>query len=86
MQLSLLYTSITVFYSKNKFSKVLNGDVHRTSTGPSCETSWRPNGGTFRGRPRDVSHKCFLNPTQKHIKLTLTVNCSSEKSIEKYSD
>ena len=26
--LVLFYTSITVFYWKNKYSKVLNGDVH----------------------------------------------------------
>ena len=52
------------FYWKNKYSKVLNGDVHGTSTGPSC--------GTFGGRSRDVGHICFLNLTEKHIKLTLT--------------
>ena len=28
MQKSLFYTSVTVFYRKNKYSKVLNGDVH----------------------------------------------------------
>ena len=59
MQWLLLYTSVTVFYWKNKYAKVLNGDVHGTSTGPDD--------GTFWGRPRDVGHTCFLNSTQKHI-------------------
>ena len=73
MQQSLFYTSITVFYWKNKYSKVLNGDVHGTSTGPSCGTSRGPNDGTVSGRPREIVHTCFLNPTQNHIKLTLTM-------------
>ena len=72
MQQSLFYTYITVFYCENKCSKVLNGDAHETSTGPSCGTSRGPNDGTFWGHPREVGHTCFLNPTQKHIKLTLT--------------
>ena len=67
MQWLLLYTSVTVFYWKNKYAKVLNGDVHGTSTGPSCRTSQAPDDGTFWGRPRDVGHTCFLNPTQKHL-------------------
>ena len=71
MQQSLFYTSITVFYWQNN-SKVLNGDVHGTSTGPSCGTSRGSNDGTFQGRPRDVGHISFLNLTQKHIKLILT--------------
>ena len=58
------------FYWKNKYSKVLYGDVNWTSTGPSCGTSRGPNNGTFWGRPRDIRHICFLNSTQKHIKLT----------------
>ena len=60
------------FYWKNKYAKVLHGDVHGTSTGPSCGTSRGPDDGTFWGRPRDVGHTCFLNSTQKHISLTLT--------------
>ena len=52
MQWLLLYTSVTAFYWKNKYAKVLNGDVHGTSKGPSC--------GTFWGRPRDVGHTCFF--------------------------
>ena len=35
------------FYRKNKYSRVLNGDVHGTSTGPSCGKSMGPNDGTF---------------------------------------
>ena len=53
-------------------SKVLNGDVHGTSTGPSCGKSRAQNDETFWGPPRDVGHICFLNSTQKHIKSTLT--------------
>ena len=68
MQWLLLYTSVTDFYWKNKYAKVLNGDVHGTSTGPSCGTSRGPDNGTLWGRPRDdVGHICFLNSTQKHI-------------------
>ena len=35
--------SILVFYRKSKYSKVLNGDVHGTTTGPSCGTPRGPN-------------------------------------------
>ena len=51
MQESLFYTSIAVFYWKNKYLKVLNGDVHETSTGLSCRTSRGPNDGMLLGRP-----------------------------------
>ena len=34
-------------YRKNKYSRVLNRDVHGTSTGPSCGKSMGPNDGTF---------------------------------------
>ena len=46
------------------------------------------NDGTFRGCPRDVGHTCFLNSTQKRIKLTLKGNCicSTKKPSEKCSD
>ena len=89
--LQVFYTSITVFYWKNKYSKVLNREVHETPMGTSCEMSWRSNDGTFWGRPRGVGHTCFLNSTQKDIKLTLTgysrlKNCSSKKLSEQYSD
>ena len=57
---------------KNKYSNVVNGDVRQTSTGNSCGTSRGPNNATFQGRPRGVDQTCFLNSTQKHIKLTLT--------------
>ena len=40
--------------------------------GTKLQMSPGPNDGTFWGRPRDVGHICFLNSTQKHIKLTLT--------------
>ena len=43
-----------------------------TSTGPSCGTCRGPDDGMFWGRPRDVSHTCFLDSTQKHISLALT--------------
>ena len=50
MQWLLLYTSVAVFYWKNKYAKVLNGDVHETPTGPSWGTSRGPDDGTFWGR------------------------------------
>ena len=40
-------TFVSVFYRKNKYSNTLNGYVHGTSTGPSCETSLGPNDGKF---------------------------------------
>ena len=71
--ISLCFIHLLPFFTeKNKYPKVLNGGVEGTSTGPICRTSRGPNDGTFWGRPRDVGHTCFLNPTQKHIKLTLT--------------
>ena len=63
---------IPVFYRKNKYSNVVNGDVRQTSTGNSCGTSRGPNFATFQGCPRGVSQTCFLNSIHKHIKLTLT--------------
>ena len=59
-----------VFYRKNKYSKVLNGDVCGTSTEPSCATSQGTNYGTLWGRSRDVRRSCFINSTRKHINLT----------------
>ena len=49
MQYFLFYTSVTDFYWKNKYAKILSGDVHRTSKGPSCGTSRGPDDGTFCG-------------------------------------
>ena len=63
---SLCFTHLSLILFGNKYSKVLNGDVHGTSTGPSCGTSRGPNDGTFWGRPRDVGHIRFLNSTQKN--------------------
>ena len=81
-QQSLLYISIPVFYRKNKYSNVLNGGVHGTSTGTSCRTSREPNDGTFQGRPRDVGQTCFLSSTHKHIKLTLTGYFIQQQKIQ----
>ena len=39
--------SIPAFYRKNKYSKVLNGEVQGMSTGPSCGTSWGTIDGMF---------------------------------------
>ena len=70
---SYCFTDLFLFFTgKKKYSKVLNVDVHRTSTGPSCGTSWGTNDRKFWGRPRGVGHTCFLNSTYKHIKLILT--------------
>ena len=35
------------FLQENKYSKVLSGDIHGTSTGPSCWTSMGLNNGRF---------------------------------------
>ena len=70
---SYCFTDLFLFFTgKKKYSKVLNVGVHRTSTGPSCGTSWGPNDRKFYGRLRDVGQTCFLNSTYKHIKLILT--------------
>ena len=68
----LFYTSIFIFYWKNKYSKVLNGDVYWKSTGRICGMSQGSNDGTFCDHPRDVGRTRFANSFQKHIKLTLT--------------
>ena len=52
------------FYRKNKYSKVLNRDVHGTSTGPSYGTFRGSNDGTFWGRRSSMFLKFnarFLN-------------------------
>ena len=71
-QQSSYYVSIPVFYRKNKYSKVINGNVHGTSTGPSYETSWGPNDGTLQGLQQDAGQTYFLDSSNKHIKLNLT--------------
>ena len=45
-------------------SRNVYGTQLRDVPGPHYRTLW--------GRPLDVGHICFLNLTQKHIKLTLT--------------
>ena len=82
MQQSLFYTPVTVFYWKNKYSKVLNGDAHGTTTRPSCGTSQGPNDRTFWERPEDVGRRGFLNSTQKPIKLTLTGYSNTLQLVE----
>ena len=69
---SLSFTHLLLFLLEKQIFKSSKWDVHGASTGTSCGTSRGPNDGTFWGRPRDVGHICFLNSTQKHIKLTLT--------------
>ena len=71
-QQSQYYISIPAFYRKNKYSKVINGNIQGTSTGPSYETPWVPNDGTLQGRQQDVGQTYFLDSTNKHIKLTLS--------------
>ena len=66
------FTNLFPFFTGKKYSKVLNGDVHRMSMEPNCGTSRGPNDRTFWERPQEVGHTCFLNSTNKHIKLTLT--------------
>ena len=50
MKKSLFYTSIIVFYWKNKYSKVLDGDVHGKPAGLSCGMP----GDQIMGRSGDV--------------------------------
>ena len=68
------FTHLVPFFTikANIQSKILNGEDNEMPTGSRCGTPGGRNDGTFWGRPRDVDHTCFLNSTQKHIKLTLT--------------
>ena len=47
LEAKVLVLHILVFYSKNKYSIVLNWEVHGTSTKPSCGTSQRSYDGMF---------------------------------------
>ena len=58
------------FTKKDKYSKVLNVDVHGTSTGRSWETSPGPNDGSSSGHPRVVDQTSSFNSMK--FKLTLT--------------
>ena len=49
-----------IFYRKNKYSKVINGDAHGTSMAPNSVTSREPNDGSFYGCPWDVHQTCFF--------------------------
>ena len=82
-QQSLHYISIPVFYMRNKYFKVLNGNFLRTSTGPSCGTPCGPNDWTFQGCLWDVVQTSPLNLTLKHLELTLTgcVRLTSEQQL-----
>ena len=66
MQWLLLYTFATVFYWKNNYTKVLNGDVYGTSTEP---VAGRPGDQMMDilGTPPGRWSYMFLNSTQKHI-------------------
>ena len=66
-----LFPLLLHIYKKNKYTIVLNQDVHETSVGSRCETSWGPNYVTFQGRPQDFRETCFLHSLRKDIKFTL---------------
>ena len=63
-----------IYYWKNKYSKVLNGDVTQLQEVPRTKlqdvpgTKWWDVLGTSARRRSYI----FFNSTQKHIKLTLT--------------
>ena len=87
----MYYISVSVFYRKNKYSKVLNGDVHRRLRDPVAGRPW----DQMMGRSKDVRGTSVKHVFQ--IKLTNTfnlpwqvtqdfiVNGSSEKFSEQYS-
>ena len=87
----MYYISVSVFYRKNKYSKVLNGDVRRHLRDPVVGRSW----DQMMGRSKDVRGTSVKHVFQ--IKLTNTfnlpwqvtqdfiVNGSSEKFSEQYS-
>ena len=57
MQRLLLYTSVTVFYWKSKYAKVLNGDVHKSLRDP---VAGRPR-DQIMGRSRDVPRTSVIH-------------------------
>ena len=87
----MYYIYVSVFYRKNKYSKVLNGDVHGHLRDPVVGSPW----DQMMGRSKDVRETSVKYVFQ--IKLTNTfnlpwqvtqdfiVNGSSEKFSEQYS-
>ena len=69
----VLVLHICYSFWKNKYSKVLNGDVHGTSKGPSSRKTRGPNDGKQLISLWLVSHN-FI------------VKCSGKKFSEQYSD
>ena len=69
---SLYYISIHFLYRKNKYAKVLNGDIHETSKEPVAERFADQMMGCFTNVCGTSVERFFLNSTWKHIKLTLT--------------
>ena len=69
--------SILVFYRKSKYSKVLNGDVHGTTTGPSCGTPQGPNDRKYI--------KLAATNTLRQVIQDFMANDSSKKFIEQYT-
>ena len=80
------------FLLEKQIFKIVNGDVHGTSTGPSSGTSSGPNDGTFWGRPQDVGHICFKIQLRNILSLPwqvsqdFIVKCGSETFSEQYSN
>ena len=85
-------TGITAFYWKNKYSTVLNGNIHGTSTGPVVR---RP-GDQMMGRSAEVRGTSVIHVFKIQLRNILNllwqftqdfiVNCSREKASEQYSD
>ena len=85
----MYYISIPVSYRKSKYSKVLNGDVHEMSMGPSCRKNW----GRIDWHSRDVPWTSVRHGFQLTNKLNLLwqvtqdfiANVSGEKFSKQYS-
>ena len=83
---------LLLFTGKNKYSNVLNGNIHGTSTGPVAR---RPR-DRMMGRSGEVRGTSVIHFFKIQLKNILNllwqftqdfiVNCSREKASEQYSD
>ena len=68
------------FYRKSKYSKVLNGDVHGTTTGPSCGMPRGPNDRKYIKLAATNTLNLMWQVIQDFM-----ANDSSKKFIEQYA-
>ena len=75
-----VFLDALVFVSHIYFCFLLEKQIFKSSKwgrprnvyGTQLRDVWGPNDGTFWRHLRDLRDTCFLNPTEKYIKHTLT--------------